>query len=132
MRNPYMPHITNRTYLEPECGALPNRRQLRGLEVGETEGGQVAILVREVSEAVDDDRKLLQKKRQGFADEDQVGVTKPRMLWFTVSLDSTKLGVLGHITRRCTQTKGGREDKCNEIKHEEGTDWMMPAAAGAT
>lgn len=44
--NPYMPHITNKTYLKPECGALPNRRQLRGLEVGETEGRQVAILVR--------------------------------------------------------------------------------------
>ena len=118
--------------MEPECGALPNGRQLRGLEVGETEGGQVAVLVRKVSEAVDDDRKLLQKKRQGFADEDQVGVTKPRMLWFTVSMDSTRLGVLGHITRRCTQTKGGLEDKFNEVKDEGSTDWMMPAAAGAT
>ena len=91
-----------------------------------------AGLVREVCEAVDDDRELAEEERQGFADEDQVGVTKPRMLWFTVSLDSTRLGVLGHTTRRCTQTKGEREDKFNEVKDEGSTDWMMPAAAGAT
>ncbi len=67
--------------------------------MGEAKGGEVAILAREVGEAVDDDRKFLQKKREGFADEDQVRVTRSRMLWFTVSLEFARLGVLGHITR---------------------------------
>ena len=64
----------DRTHLEPQRRALADGRELRGLEVSEPERGQVAVLVREVREAVDDDRELAEEERQGFADEDQVRV----------------------------------------------------------
>ena len=34
-----LPHISNDTYLEPECGALADSRQLRRLEVCEAKRG---------------------------------------------------------------------------------------------
>ena len=62
------------THLQPQRRPLPDRRELRRLEVREAERGEVAVLPRERREAVDDDGELLEEKRERFADEDQVGV----------------------------------------------------------
>ena len=48
-----------RSYLQPKRCTFADSGQLRGLEMGEAERREVAILVREVGEAINDDRELL-------------------------------------------------------------------------
>jgi hypothetical protein len=60
--------------LDPQRRALADGRELRGLEVGEAECGEVAILSGEGGEAVDDDGELLDEEGECGAEEDEVGV----------------------------------------------------------
>ena len=67
------------THLQPQRRPLPDRRELRRLEVREAERGQVAVLARKRRKAVDHDGELPEEEREGLADEDQVGVAGPRV-----------------------------------------------------
>ena len=78
-----------KTHLQPQCRALANRGQLRGLKVREAQRGQVTILTRENGKAVNHDRQLLEYEGQSGADENKVRVAAKRSV----------LGILG---------KGGR------------------------
>jgi hypothetical protein len=60
--------------LEPESGTLADSGELGGLEVGEAEGGEVAVLLGELGEAVDDNRKLGDEDVETLTQEDEVGV----------------------------------------------------------
>jgi len=60
--------------LDPERGSLANSRQLGGLEVGEAEGGQVAVLLGEGGQAGDDDGELGEEDVETLSEEDEVGV----------------------------------------------------------
>ena len=42
--------------------------------MGEAEGGQVTVLLRELGKAINDDCELVDDKRKSFADEDQVRI----------------------------------------------------------
>ncbi len=65
-------------HLQPERGTLADSRELSGLEVSESQRGQVAVLFGEGGKAVDDDREFLEEKGKGFAEEDQVCVAEKR------------------------------------------------------
>ena len=58
---PKRPTITGNANLEPERGALADRGELRGLEVRETERGEVAVLLGKRREAVDHDGELSER-----------------------------------------------------------------------
>ena len=51
-------HKKGDTHLEPECRTLAGRRELRGLEVGESECRQVATLDSKCGEAIDHDSEM--------------------------------------------------------------------------
>ena len=67
-------HKKANTHLKPEGSTLADRRELCGLEVRETERGEVAVLFSKFGEAVNDDGKLPEEERQRLAEEDQIRV----------------------------------------------------------
>ena len=62
-------HEKGDTHLKPKCRTLADRRELRGLEVGEAEGRQVAVLGRKCGEAIDHDGELLKEEGECLANE---------------------------------------------------------------
>lgn len=61
-------------FLEPQSCALSDGRQLRGLEVCEAEGGQVAVLLRKLGKAINDYGELLDEEVKSLANEDEICV----------------------------------------------------------
>ena len=60
--------------LDPETSTLANGNQLGGLAVGETQAGEVLVLLGELGQLVDDDGQLGDQDVETVAEQDQVGV----------------------------------------------------------
>lgn len=64
--------------LDPEGGTLADGRQLGGLEVGETKGREVLVLLGEGGETSNDDGELGEEDVETITEEDQVGVVSDK------------------------------------------------------
>ena len=60
--------------------------------MGETEGGEIAVLAGKVGKTVDDDRELLEEESEGFADEDQVRIAADTMSRLTAPVSKRMKG----------------------------------------
>lgn len=64
--------------LDPEGGTLADGRQLSGLEVGETKGREVLVLLGEGGETGNDDGELGEEDVETITEEDQVSVVSDK------------------------------------------------------
>jgi hypothetical protein len=69
-----MPEVVRPRHLYPERSPLSDRRELRGLEVGESEGGEVRVLGCEHGKARNDERELVEYEGQRVPEEDEVRI----------------------------------------------------------
>ena len=61
-------------HLDPERGTLADRGELRGLEVGPSEGREVLVLLGKLAQSFNDDGEFREDDVAGVAEEDEVGV----------------------------------------------------------
>ena len=106
--------------LDPEGGTLADSGELGGLEVGEAESGEVAILLGEGGQARDDDRELGDENVETVTEEDEVGVVGDE------ARGGTKAGLL--VLRE--EGKAGFVAFMRDSHTT--TYWIIPAASGAT
>lgn len=60
--------------LDPQSSTLTNSGELGGLEVGETKGGEIAVLLGKFVQAGHDDGEFGQENVETFTEKDEVGV----------------------------------------------------------
>lgn len=61
-------------FLDPESGTLANGDQLGGLEMSETESGQITVFGSKLAENVDDTSELVQQDIIAITNDDQITI----------------------------------------------------------
>jgi hypothetical protein len=115
--------------LDPKGRPLPNSRQLRRLEVGEAERGQVAVLRRKCRQTRDEDTEGANEVAQSLTEEDEICVASGRVSGFVEEGVRREVIIhsLGDIAGRRAEMDDARSSGCDNAKGVHVCHDVVPA-----